>query len=67
MLNVNNPVEIRMIGMKALKEALGPVGMVRFIQQYDLGYGDYTKDRQNEQDIELDELDILLPTEINQI
>ncbi len=34
--------------MKALKDALGCVGMVRFIQQYDLGYGDYTKERQKE-------------------
>lgn len=59
-VNLNNPVEIRMIGMQALKEALGPVGMVRFIQQYDLGYGDYTAERQSESDISLDEVDNLL-------
>lgn len=59
-INLNNPFEIRTIGMKALKEALGPVGVVRFIQQFDLGYGDYTKERQNEPDINLDEIDDLL-------
>lgn len=37
--------EIRMKGFEALAEALGPVGMVRFLQQFDLGKGDYTKDR----------------------
>ncbi len=47
-VNLNNPLEVRMAGMKVLKEALGPVGMVRFMQQYDLGYGNYTKERQND-------------------
>lgn len=59
-VNLNSPIEIRTVGMKALREALGPVGMVRFIQQYDLGYGDYTKEKQDEQDIGLDEIDALL-------
>lgn len=59
-VNLNNPLEIRAVGMKALKEALGPVGMVRFMQQYDLGYGDYTKERQNELDADFDEIDALL-------
>ena len=39
-VNINNPMEIRMVEMKALKDALGNVGAVRFLQQYDLGYGD---------------------------
>lgn len=59
-VNLNNPMEIRMAGMQALKDALGPVGMVRFMQQYDLGYGDYTKERQSEPDMDLDEIDALL-------
>jgi len=37
--------EIRIAGLKALKRELGPVGMVRFLQQFDLGEGDYTKER----------------------
>ena len=59
-VNINNPLEIRMVGMQALKEALGPVGMVRFMQQYDLGYGDYTKERQSEPDIDINEVEALL-------
>lgn len=59
-VNLNNPSEIRMAGIQALKEALGPVGMARFMQQYDPGYGDYTKERQIEPDIDIDELDTLL-------
>lgn len=59
-VNLNNPSEIRMIGIRALKDALGPVGMVRFMQQYDLGYGDYTKERQAEPDVDIDEIDALL-------
>ena len=59
-VNLNNPMEIRMVGIQALKEALGPVGMARFIQQYDMGYGDYTKEKQEIPDINLDEIDFLL-------
>ncbi|MDR0610340.1 MAG: hypothetical protein LBG58_09545 [Planctomycetaceae bacterium] len=44
-INVNNLVEIKRRGLQALKEALGPVGMVRFIQQYENGNGDYTKEK----------------------
>jgi hypothetical protein len=39
---MNNLVEIRRIGLQTLNDALGPVGMVRFIQQYENGSGDYT-------------------------
>lgn len=59
-VNLNNPLEIRMVGMRALRDALGPVGLVRFMQQYDVGYGDYTKERQSEPDIDIDEIDALL-------
>lgn len=38
-------VQIRQLGIKALTEALGAVGTVRFLQQFDTGSGDYTKDR----------------------
>ena len=35
------------MGFEALEKKLGPVGMARFIQQFDLGEGDYTKKRMN--------------------
>ena len=36
---------IRAEGLKALKEKLGIVGMIKFIQRYSDGKGDYTTER----------------------
>lgn len=36
---------IRQEGLKALREKLGPVGMIKFIQMYSDGEGDYTEER----------------------
>ncbi len=36
---------IRRLGIDALTEKLGPVGMLEFMRQFDSGFGDYTKDR----------------------
>ena len=38
--------EIRAIGLAALAKDLGPVGLVRFLQQFSVSRGDYTADRQ---------------------
>lgn len=38
--------EIRKAGIEALTEKLGPLGMIKFIQQYEKGSGDYTKEHQ---------------------
>ena len=40
-----NLVEIRKKGIEALNKALGPVGMVRFLHQFESGADDYTKER----------------------
>ncbi len=40
-----SPNEIRKKGIEALAEALGPVGMIRFLQQFDIGNGNYTEER----------------------
>ncbi|MBI3741689.1 MAG: hypothetical protein HY257_08040 [Chloroflexi bacterium] len=37
--------QIRIAGLAALMRELGPVGMVRFLQQFETGYGDYSKER----------------------
>jgi hypothetical protein len=37
--------EIRKEGIHALTKTLGPVDMARFIQSYETGSGDYTKER----------------------
>ena len=40
-----NPSILRKLGLEALTKALGPVGMARFLQQFETGMGDYTKER----------------------
>lgn len=40
-----SPVELRKQGFAALVKALGWVNAVRFLQQYEMGEGDYTKER----------------------
>ena len=37
--------EIRQHGIDALARELGPVGMIRFLQQFETGKGDYTLER----------------------
>ncbi|NEP11366.1 MAG: hypothetical protein F6J92_25465 [Symploca sp. SIO1A3] len=38
--------ELRKKGYQALVDSLGVVGMLRFLQQLEVGYGDYTTERQ---------------------
>jgi len=59
-LNVNNLKEVRKVGLQALNEALGPVGMVRFIQQYENGSGDYTEEKYQKPDLTIEEVDMIL-------
>ena len=37
--------QIRLTGLEALSRELGAVGLVRFLQQYETGSGDYTAER----------------------
>jgi hypothetical protein len=37
--------DIRTRGLEALREQLGRAGMIRFLQQFDSGSGDYTVER----------------------
>ena len=37
--------QIRLTGLQALARDLGPVGLVRFLQQFETGHGDYTAAR----------------------
>lgn len=39
------PFEINRIGYKALTDALGFDGMIRFLRQFEPGAGDYTQER----------------------
>lgn len=38
--------QIKKVGIDALIQYLGVVGMIRFLQQSETGWGDYTKDRE---------------------
>jgi hypothetical protein len=57
-INIKNPIEVRKAGIDALLKALGPVGMAVFLKQFELGEGNYTKEKQEiisgftEEDIE---------------
>jgi hypothetical protein len=48
--------EIRKQGLEVLAEGLGSIEMVRFIQSFDLGKGDYTKERFQWLDQSMDEI-----------
>lgn len=39
------PQQIHVAGLAALSRELGVVGMIRFMQQFEMGQGDYSKDR----------------------
>lgn len=53
--------------MDALVKSLGPIDAVRFIQQYNKGHGDYTKERQELfNDLTVDEIFKQVQDENNQ-
>ena len=37
--------EVKQEGIRILMKSLGPADAIRFLQQYDRGYGDYTAER----------------------
>ncbi|MCD8077568.1 MAG: hypothetical protein LUE63_04190 [Lachnospiraceae bacterium] len=59
-VNQNNPIEVRRAGYAALNEALGPVGAVRFLQQFTPGSDDYTKEKYEREDISPEEAEALM-------
>lgn len=49
--------EIRKMGPEALVRALGPVGMARYLEEYDNGgIGDYTKEKYQQPDYSIEEI-----------
>ena len=54
---IDNLSMIRQEGLKALNSKLGAAGTVIFIRQFESGYGDYTKERENNlKDISIDDI-----------
>lgn len=61
------PVQIQRTGMEVLVREMGVVGLIRFLQQFDMGRGNYTEDRHEWlDDLTLDEVLALLRQEENQ-
>ncbi len=51
------PLEINRLGYRALMDALGFDGMIRFLRQFEPGQGDYTAERQQRLDqLSLDDI-----------
>jgi hypothetical protein len=49
--------QIRVRGLAALRRELGRAGLVRFLQHFEAGSGDYTREReQNLSDLTMDDL-----------
>jgi hypothetical protein len=40
-----NLLQIRQMGIEVLARELGPVATIRFLQQFEVGFGDYSKER----------------------
>ncbi|MCI0391377.1 MAG: hypothetical protein MOB07_21760 [Acidobacteria bacterium] len=38
--------QIRVVGMEALARELGPTGLIRFLQMFEKGQGNYTEERE---------------------
>ena len=50
--------KIRRDGLKALKDKLGVEGMIKFIQMYSDGKGDYTKEKyENKDEFSIDDFE----------
>ena len=59
-INVNSPSDVRAAGMQVLAESLGAVGFTRFIQQFENGPGDYTKEKYESNPPTFEQLDDML-------
>lgn len=56
-MNIVKGSEIRRLGTEALVKALGPVGMARYLEEYDNGgNGDYTKEKYEQPDYSVEEI-----------
>lgn len=56
-MNIVKGSEIRRLGTEALVKALGPIGMARYLEEYDDGgKGDYTKEKYEQPDYSIEEI-----------
>lgn len=56
-MNLMKNSEIKRIGTEALLKTLGPIGMARYLEEYDDGgSGDYTKEKYQQPDYSIEEI-----------
>lgn len=56
-INLMKASDIRRIGTEALVKALGPLGMARYLEEYDNGgNGDYTKEKYEQPEYSIDDI-----------
>lgn len=56
-IKITKPSEIRRAGTEALAKALGPIGMARYLEEFDNGgVGDYTKEKYEQPDYTIQEI-----------
>ena len=55
-IDIKNPFMLYAAGMDSLVQELGAVGAVRFMQLFEKGSGDYTKEKYNCDDMSIDEI-----------
>lgn len=56
-MNIVKTSEIRRAGTEALLKALGPIGMARYLEEYDNGgKGDYTKEKYEQPDYSIEDI-----------
>ena len=56
-INIMKMSDIRRIGTEALVEALGPLGMARYLEEYDNGgSGDYTKEKYEQPEYSIEDI-----------
>ncbi|MCM1056657.1 MAG: hypothetical protein NC517_03510 [Firmicutes bacterium] len=49
--------EVRRLGTEALVKTLGPIGMARYLEEYDKGgQGDYTKEKYEQPDYSVEDI-----------
>lgn len=56
-MKIVNISEVRRLGTEALVKALGPIGMARYLEEYDNGgQGDYTKEKYEQPDYSIESI-----------
>ena len=54
--NIENAAEVQIAGMLALNKALGPIGTIRFLQQFNESGSDYTQEKYDKPPLDLGEV-----------